>query len=167
MTNGLLDTLNEISTSLATLALQVRAESLAGLGSRSKVAEHMLLPVLRRVCRAPELANANTLAANFPGINLYDPSSGLGVQVTSESTAAKITKTIKTLVDGPLPLTRLVIALNSPRSQWAFRFSRFPSHLLPAVLFPGDSVRVPQSFCRLHRRDSDGIGLSFDPMPPS
>lgn len=111
MTNGLLDTLNDISTSLATLALQVRAEALAGLGSRTKVAEHVLLPVLRRVYGAPSLVNTNTLAANFPGVDLYDPSSGLGVQVTSESTAAKITKTIKTLVAGDLPLKRLVIAL--------------------------------------------------------
>ncbi len=113
MTNGLLDTLNDISTSLATLALQVRAEALAGLGSRNKVAEHVLLPVLRRVYGAPGLANTNTLAANFPGIDLYDPSSGLGVQVTSESTAAKITETIETLVAGTLPLTRLVIALTA------------------------------------------------------
>jgi hypothetical protein len=111
MTNGLLDTLNDISTSLATLALQIRAEALAGLGSRNKMAEHALLPVLRRVYGAPGLANANTLAANFPGVDLYDPSTGLGVQVTSESTAAKITKTIEILVAGTLPLTRLVIAL--------------------------------------------------------
>jgi hypothetical protein len=111
MTNDLLDTLNDISTSLATLALQVRAEALAGLGSRNKVAEHVLLPVLRRVYGVPGLANANTLAANFPGVDLYDPSSGLGVQVTSESTAAKITETIEALTAGTLPLTRLVIAL--------------------------------------------------------
>jgi hypothetical protein len=111
MTNGLLDTLNEISTCLATLALQVRAEALAGLGSRNKVAEHVLLPVLRRVYGAPGLVNANTLAANFPGIDLYDESSGLGVQVTSDSTAGKITETIETLVSGTVPLKRLVIAL--------------------------------------------------------
>lgn len=111
MTLSLLDTLNNISTSLAILAQQVRAESLAGLGSRNKVAEHVLLPVLRRVYDAPGLANTNTLAANFPGIDLYDPSSGLGVQVTSEVTADKITKTIEMLVAGSLPLKRLVIAL--------------------------------------------------------
>lgn len=111
MTNSLLDTLNDISTSLAILALQVRAEALAGLGSRNKVAEHVLLPVLRRVYGAPNLANANTLVANFPGIDLYDASSGLGVQITSESTAAKVKETIQTLAAGTLPLTRLVIAL--------------------------------------------------------
>ncbi len=111
MTNSLLDTLNDISTSLTTLALQVRAEARAGLGSRNKVAEHMLLPVLRRVYGAPGLANANTLTANFPGIDLYDPSSGLGVQVTSESTPAKITKTIETLLAGSIAIRRLVVAL--------------------------------------------------------
>jgi len=111
MALSLLETLNSISTSLAILAHQIRAEALAGLGSRNKVAEHVLLPVLRRVYNAPGLANTNALAANFPGIDLYDSSSGLGVQVTSEVTADKITKTIETLVAGSLPLTRLVIAL--------------------------------------------------------
>lgn len=127
MTNGLLDTFNDISTSLATLALQIRAEALAGLGSRNKVAEHVLLPVLRRVYDAPGLVNANTFSSNFPGVDLYDPSSGLGVQITSESTAAKVTKTITTLAAGSLPLTRLVIALavdatprytSKTRTQW-------------------------------------------------
>lgn len=113
MTNGLLDTLNDISKSLAILSFQIRAEALAGLGSRNKVAEHVLLPVLRRVYGSPGLANANTLAANFPGIDLYDQTSGLGVQVTSESTVAKITKTIETLVAARIPLTRLVIALTT------------------------------------------------------
>jgi len=118
MTNSLLDTLNEISTSLATLSFQVRAEALAGLGSRNKVAEHILLPVIRRVYGAPGLVNTNTLTANFPGIDLYDPSSGLGVQITSELTTTKITGTIKTMVTGTVQLTRLVIALasdNTPR----------------------------------------------------
>ena len=110
MTNGLLDTLNDISTSLAILAQQVRAEALAGLGSRNKLAEHVLLPVLRRVYDAPGLVNTNTLAANFPGVDLFDPSSGLAVQVTSEKATAKITETIETLVAGTLPLSRLVVA---------------------------------------------------------
>jgi hypothetical protein len=59
MTRNLLDALHNISTSLAVLARQVRAEALAGLGSRNKVAEHVLLPVLRRVYNAPELTNTN------------------------------------------------------------------------------------------------------------
>lgn len=113
MTSNLLNTLNEISTSLVTLALQVRAEALAGLGSRNKVAEHVLLPVIRRIYSAPGLINANALTANFPGIDLYDPSSCLGVQITSETRAAKITGTIETIAAGTLPIRRLVIALVS------------------------------------------------------
>lgn len=114
--SNLLDTLNDISTSLATLALQVRAEALAGLGSRNKVAEHVLLPIIRRIYNAPGLTNANALAANFPGIDLYDPLSRLGVQITSETTAVKITGTIRTLADGTLPISRLVIVLVSERT---------------------------------------------------
>src|SRR5665647_1581520 len=100
MSQDLLDTLNNISASLATLALQVRSESLAGLGSRNKIAEHVLLPVFRRLYNAPNLVNANTLAANFPGVDLIEPSSGLGIQVTSESAKAKVTETITTLING-------------------------------------------------------------------
>ncbi len=111
MTTGLLDTLNDLNTSLAILAHQVRAENLAGLGSQNKVAEHVLLPVLRRLYGAPGLLNINTLAANFPGVDLYDESTGLSVQVTSDTTAAKILQTIETLVDGDLRVTQLVIAL--------------------------------------------------------
>lgn len=110
MTNGLLNTLNDISTSLAILAQQVRAEALAGLGSRNKIAEHVLLPVLRRVYGIPGLVNANRLATNFPGVDLYDPESHLGVQVTSEATAAKVNETVETLKAGTLPISRLVIA---------------------------------------------------------
>lgn len=120
MTNGLLNTLNDISTSLALLRLQVRAEALAGLGSRNKLAEHVLLPVLRCVYGAPGLTNTNTPAANFPGIDLYDPSTGLGVQVTSESTATKINETIETLIARNIPIRRLVVALvtdTTPRFQ--------------------------------------------------
>lgn len=111
MNRNLLDTLNDISTSLAVLAQQIGSESQAGLGSRNKVAEHVLLPVLRRLYDAPGLVNTNTLAANYPGVDLFDLSTGLGVQVTSESTSTKIAETIDTLVAGTLPVRHLVIAL--------------------------------------------------------
>lgn len=120
MNRDLLDTVNDISTSLAILAQQVRSEAAAGLGSRNKMAEHVLLPVLRRVYSAPDLVNTNALAPNFPGIDLYDPSSFLGVQVTSDTDSSKITETIGTLAAGDLQLSRLVIALaadTKPRYQ--------------------------------------------------
>ena len=128
MTKSLQDLLSGISTSLAVLALQVRQEALAGLGSRNKVAELVLLPVLRHVYAAPGLVNANALAANFPGVDLYDPVTKLGVQVTSETTAAKVAETIDTLIKGSLPLSRLVVAFaadsapnfqDKTRTKWA------------------------------------------------
>ena len=120
MLPDLLDTLNDISRCLATLALQAKAEALAGLGSRSKILEHTLLPVLRRVYGAPGLTNTNALAANFPGIDLYDPVSRLGVQVTSESTAEKIAKTIEATAGLDLSVDHLVVILvaeTNPRRQ--------------------------------------------------
>jgi hypothetical protein len=90
MTNGLLDTLNDISTSLATLAQQVRAEALAGLGSRNKVTEHVLLPVFRRVYGAPGLANTNTLAANFPACALAARNSTAVTRAGSRYSSPKI-----------------------------------------------------------------------------
>lgn len=111
MSESLLGILNDINTSLALLAQQIRAEALAGFGSGNKVAEHVLLPVLRCVYAAPGLINTNALAANFPGIDLYDPSSGLGVQITSDDTAGKITDTINTILSNSVPLQRLVVVI--------------------------------------------------------
>lgn len=110
MTDSLHNTLEEISDSLTTLWRQVRAEAKAGLGSRNKTAEHVLLPVMQRVYSAPGMVNTNVLGPNFPGIDLYDEASGVGVQVTSDASSPKIRKTIETVAAGDLQLTRLVIA---------------------------------------------------------
>ncbi len=111
MANNLPIAINSISDSLTTLSRQVQSEATAGLLSRNKLAEHIYLPVLRRVFTAPGLSNTNAAIANFPGIDLFDPASGLGVQVTSDSSSAKITHTIDAILRAGLPVTRLVVAL--------------------------------------------------------
>ncbi len=111
MANNLLNAMYSISDSLTTLSHQVQSEAAAGLLSRNKLAEHIYLPVLRRVFAAPGLSNTNVAAANFPGIDLFDPASGLGVQVTADGSAAKVTDTIDVLVGANLPVTHLVVAL--------------------------------------------------------
>lgn len=115
MTHGLSETLNDLSKSLAILAIQVRAEALAGFGSRNKIAEHVMLPVLRRVYAAPGLSNTNAVSANYPGIDLYDPATGLGVQITSDTTPTKISATIDTLIAQGVPIKHLVVAIIAER----------------------------------------------------
>jgi hypothetical protein len=52
------------------------------------------------------LVNVNVLKANFPGVDLYDPTSALDVQATSETAPAMITKAIETLAGGTLSRCR-------------------------------------------------------------
>lgn len=111
MSLNLSDTLTDISNSLAHLAFQVRSETAAGLTSRNRVAEDLLLPILRRAYAAPGLANTNVDKANFPGVDLFDPATGLGVQVTSDTDADKIDHTLTTIGAAGLPLKRLLVAL--------------------------------------------------------
>lgn len=113
MSNGLLEALNSISTSLAVLAQQVRAEAIAGLGSRSKIAESVILAVFRRVLQMPEMIDVNADSANFPGIDLLDEATATGVQVTSETSASKILESIEAIVRNRVPISRLVVALTS------------------------------------------------------
>jgi hypothetical protein len=122
------DTVESISSALATLRLQVNAEAKAGLTSRNKTAEHVLLPVLRLVYSSPGMHNTNEYGPNFPGLDLYDKTTGLGVQVTSDTSSTKIAETIRRLVAADLRVKRLVIALiadtkpgyqASTRQQWS------------------------------------------------
>jgi hypothetical protein len=109
--SNLYDLLSRISNSLAILAQQVKSEAKAGMTSRNKVAENTLLPVLRRTLASPGLQNTNEAAANFPGIDLFDESTGIGVQISSETGASKITETLKTIVDEKLPVEHLIVVL--------------------------------------------------------
>ncbi|MFL6439835.1 MAG: SMEK domain-containing protein [Terriglobales bacterium] len=88
--------LDKISKALALLALQTETENLAGLFSKNRLAEDLLLPVFQHVLSLPSLQNANQQTLNFPDIDLVDNDARVAIQVTTERKAAKVTETLKT-----------------------------------------------------------------------
>ena len=89
------ESIEAISRALTTLAIQTRGENLAGLFSKNRLAEDIVLPVFRRVFGAPNLRNANAGTNTFPDIDLVDDTTKLAVQVTTERTSAKVTRTLR------------------------------------------------------------------------
>jgi hypothetical protein len=81
--------LEEISRGLALLALQTAAENLAGLYSKNRLAEDLILPVFRLIFEAHDLRNANADQMNSAHVDLVSDPKRLAVQVTTERTAAR------------------------------------------------------------------------------
>jgi hypothetical protein len=88
------EALSKISKALGVLAYQTHAENLAGLFSKNKLAENLLIPVFRIALDAPQLRNLNQDTANFPYIDLADDHAKLAIQVTTERGAAKVSETL-------------------------------------------------------------------------
>jgi len=89
------EALQSISKALAVLAHQTQVENYAGLFSRNRIAEDILLPIARLALNAPRLKNANLVEPNAASIDLADGTARLAVQVTSETNAAKIADTLR------------------------------------------------------------------------
>src|SRR5271157_844110 len=87
--------LADIGKGLALLTYQVGQENLAGQYSKNRITEDLLLPVFSRVFSAPSLRNLNTAEPNHPYLDLADDSARLGIQVTTERAANKITQTLQ------------------------------------------------------------------------
>jgi len=100
MTNQ--DMLEEISHALALLALQTAAENQAGLFSKNRLVEDLMLPLFRVVFGAPDLRNANEGLNNFPYVDLIGEKSRCAIQVTTERSAAKVTATLSGFLDAQM-----------------------------------------------------------------
>lgn len=94
--------LEEISRGLALLALQTAAENLAGLYSKNRLAEDLILPVFRRILDAPDLRNANADQNNSAHVDLVSDQKKIAVQVTTERTASKISTTLTGFLEDQL-----------------------------------------------------------------
>ena len=92
------EALEKISKALGVLTHQVYAENLAGLLSKNRLVEDLLLPVFRIALNSLQLRNVNQLQTNFPYIDLADDQKRLAIQITTERTAAKITETVTNFV---------------------------------------------------------------------
>jgi hypothetical protein len=108
--------LEEIGRALALLTYQTAAENLAGLYSKNRLTEDLILPIFRVLFDAPGLRNANTGLNNYPFVDLVDDNGGLAVQVTTERTAAKVTYTLQGFLDSGMQdrYARLLFFLLSP-----------------------------------------------------
>ncbi len=91
--------LNRMREQFALLVLEVRAGSALGQTDIHRICEDVLCPVLRIAMDLPELRNLNQSdRSNFPGIDLGDPSKGVGIQVTSRADAPKLRSSIQALI---------------------------------------------------------------------
>jgi hypothetical protein len=93
------DALETISKALGVWAQQTRAENLAGLFSKNRLTEDLLLPLFRLVFEAPRLQNLNRNSPNSAYVDLADDRARLAIQVTTDRTATKITTTLKNFLD--------------------------------------------------------------------
>ena len=105
------DAIESISKALATLTYQVRQENFSGLFSKNRLLEDLLLPAFALILPAPSLRNLNVLGQNNAYLDLGADGEHLGVQVTTENNAAKITKTLRGVIDAKLykQYTRVII----------------------------------------------------------
>jgi hypothetical protein len=94
--------LEEIGRGLALLALQTAAENLAGLYSKNRLAEDLILPVFRLIFAAPDLRNANADQINSAHVDLVSDQRRLAVQVTTERVSAKVTGTLTGFLEDQL-----------------------------------------------------------------
>jgi hypothetical protein len=90
--------LEEIGKALAVLTHQVEQENLSGMFSKNRIIEDILLPVFAILFSAPGLHNLNSVGSNNAHLDLGDDTTHLGIQVTAENSAEKITKTLTGVV---------------------------------------------------------------------
>lgn len=91
--------LEEIGKALGVLTHQVEQENLSGMFSKNRLVEDILLPVFSILYSAPNLKNLNSTGSNTAHLDLADMTSRIGIQVTTESSAQKISKTLKGVVE--------------------------------------------------------------------
>jgi hypothetical protein len=109
--------LEKISKALSLLTYQTGIENRTGFYSKNKLIEDLLLPMFQILLRASHLRNLNQGRVNFPYIDLGDDRARLAVQVTTERSAEKVTKTLRQFISHNYQkrFKRLVFFLLTPR----------------------------------------------------
>jgi hypothetical protein len=96
------EAIEEISKALSHLTYQVAQENFAGFFSKNSLLEDLLLPALAIVLQAPALRNLNAMGHTNAFLDLGDDEARVGVQVTTEDDAAKVTKTLEGVLNSKL-----------------------------------------------------------------
>ncbi len=95
--------LNELRDSLGQFAHQIEVAGAMQLYDINKIAEDLILGLMRELCNLPNLKNLNAeKKKNFPGIDLADDQARVAVQVTATPNLEKIKDTIKTFISHDL-----------------------------------------------------------------
>jgi hypothetical protein len=96
-----------IGRALEHLAFRLRLQASTGMLSLHSVLEDILCPILRIAWKLPDLQSTNRNDANAAVIDLKSESQKIGVQVTTERAAQKISSTIASLRSSGLDLQEL------------------------------------------------------------
>jgi hypothetical protein len=89
--------LNDLRQELSELVAEIEGSSAMGHFDAHRIAEQVVLGVLRELLGLRSLRNLNeTQRKNFPGIDLADDEAGVAIQVTATPTLDKVTGTLKT-----------------------------------------------------------------------
>jgi len=167
------EVLDRISKALAVLAHQVEAENKAGFFSKNRLSEDLLLPLFKRVYRAPRLRNLNEEGATNPSIDLADTRARLAIQVTSERSAAKITHTLTTFLKEKSDrrydrLIVFLVAASTPRysKQSISKWKRLGGRRL-AFTSSRDIVAVNDLFAAIERLSQKDIYAIADLLSES
>ena len=87
---------------LARFATEVKIANSMGAYDINTFAEDFLLPIFRIVFQCPDLANQNRIQMNFPAIDLGCKTSRISIQITSDSSSAKVAETLEKFQDHSL-----------------------------------------------------------------
>lgn len=115
--------LNSIAYSLALLKNQVTLRNAINLYDINIVAEDFY-PGLLNIILDTHLVNANTVEKNAPGIDLVDAESRIAIQVTADSSSAKIKHTIDEFIknDSFQKYDRLIVLILTDKKSYRTTF---------------------------------------------
>ncbi len=98
-----LDLLNDLRNSLGQFAHQIETAGAMQLYDINKIAEDLILGLMRELCNLPDLKNMNAeKRKNYPGIDLADETARVAVQVTATPGIEKIKGTLNTFISHDL-----------------------------------------------------------------
>lgn len=108
--------LDDINFGLSTLQSFIATYTKLNFSDTNIAAEDLVADMLNAIF-GWSLVNANKIKPNHECIDLFDPDSRVGVQVTSKKGAAKINETLACITCHDLNLTRLIVFTLSPRQK--------------------------------------------------
>jgi hypothetical protein len=95
---------NRIRDLMARFVSEVKAATALDQTDINRIAETVLIPLLSQVLNLPSLVNLNTVAKNYPAVDLGDERARVAIQVTSTPDSEKIKHTLQEFIQHNLHL---------------------------------------------------------------